>query len=52
MAGIVQRALNSNQGSEDLLLTDADKEMLFESMNQMDAQSKEEVPQIENKLVS
>jgi hypothetical protein len=52
MAGIVQRALNSNQGSDDLLLTDADKEMLFESMNQMDAQSKEEVPQIENKLVS
>ena len=35
MAGIVQRAMNSNAGSEDMLLTDADKEMLFESIQQL-----------------
>lgn len=48
MAGIVQRSLNSNQGSEDLLLTDADKEMLFESIQQLDNQSKEQLPIVEN----
>ena len=48
MAGIVQRAMNSNQGSDDLLLSDSDKEMLFQSMNELDAQVKEELPKIEN----
>ena len=48
MAGIVQRAMNSNQGSDELLLSDSDKEMLFQSMNELDAQVKEELPKIEN----
>lgn len=48
MAGIIQRSLNSNQGSEDLLLSDADKEMLFESIQQLDNQSKEQLPIVEN----
>jgi hypothetical protein len=48
MAGIVQRAMNSNQGSDDLLLSDSDKEMLFQSMNELDAKVKEELPKIEN----
>jgi hypothetical protein len=47
MAGIVQRAMNSNQGSDDLLLSDSDKEMLFQSMNELDAKVKEELPKIE-----
>jgi hypothetical protein len=52
MAGIVQRAMNSNQGSDDLLLSDSDKEMLFQSMNELDAQVKEELPKIENEFIS
>jgi len=48
MAGIVQRAMNSNQGSDELLLSDSDKEMLFQSMNELDAKVKEELPKIEN----
>jgi hypothetical protein len=48
MAGIVQRAMNSNTGGDDLLLTDSDKEMLFQSMNELDAKAKEELPKIEN----
>jgi hypothetical protein len=48
MAGIVQRAMNSNAGSDDLLLSDSDKEMLFQSMNELDAKVKEELPKIEN----
>ena len=48
MAGIVQRAMNSNQGSDELLLSDSDKEMLFQSMNELDAQVKVELPKIEN----
>jgi hypothetical protein len=47
MAGIVQRAMNSNTGGEDLLLSDSDKEMLFQSMNELDAKVKEELPKIE-----
>ena len=52
MAGIVQRAMNSNQGSDDLLLSDSDKEMLFQSMNELDTKAKEELPKIENELIS
>jgi hypothetical protein len=48
MAGIVQRAMNSNTGGDDLLLSDSDKEMLFQSMNELDAQVKVELPKIEN----
>jgi hypothetical protein len=48
MAGIVQRAMNSNQGSEDLLLSDSDKEMLFQSMQDLDIKAKEELPKIEH----
>jgi hypothetical protein len=40
MAGIVQRAMNSNTGEDNLLLTDSDKEMLFQSMQQLDEQAK------------
>jgi hypothetical protein len=40
--------MNSNQGSEDLLLSDSDKEMLFQSMNELDTKVKEELPKIEN----
>ena len=42
MAGIVQRAMNSNTGEDSLLLTDNDKEMLFQSMQQLDEQAKEQ----------
>jgi hypothetical protein len=52
MAGIVQRAMNSNTGGEDLLLSDSDKEMLFQSMNELDAKVKEELPKIENEFIS
>jgi hypothetical protein len=52
MAGIVQRAMNSNQGSDELLLSDSDKEMLFQSMNELDAKVKEELPKIENEFIS
>lgn len=52
MAGIVQRAMNSNQGSDDLLLSDSDKEMLFQSMNELDVKAKEELPKIENEFIS
>jgi hypothetical protein len=46
MAGIVQRAMNSNTGEDSLLLTDSDKEMLFQSMQQLDEQAKE--PPVKN----
>ena len=52
MAGIVQRAMNSNVGGDDLLLSDSDKEMLFQSMNELDAQVKVELPKIENEFIS
>ena len=52
MAGIVQRAMNSNTGGDDLLLSDSDKEMLFQSMNELDAQVKVELPKIENEFIS
>ena len=52
MAGIVQRAMNSNTGGEELLLSDSDKEMLFQSMNELDVKAKEELPKIENEFIS
>jgi hypothetical protein len=35
--------MNTNSGGEDMLLTDSDKEMLFQSMQQLDEQAKEQV---------
>ena len=52
MVGIVQRAMNSNTGGEDLLLSDSDKEMLFQSMNELDLKAKEELPKKENEFIS
>ena len=43
MAGIVQRAMNSNTGGDDLLLSDSDKEMLFQSIQDLDTKVKEEI---------
>jgi hypothetical protein len=48
MAGIVQRAMNSSNGGDELLLSDSDKEMLFQSMNELDTKAKEELPKIEH----
>lgn len=47
MAGIVQRSLSSNKGEDDFLLSDSDKEMLFESIQNIDEQVKEELPKNE-----
>jgi hypothetical protein len=44
--------MNSNTGGDDLLLSDSDKEMLFQSMNELDAQVKVELPKIENEFIS
>lgn len=53
MAGIVQRALNSNKNEDDsLLLSDSDKEMLFQSIQELDIKAKEELPKIENESIS
>jgi len=48
MAGIVQRALNSNKGEGELLLSDNEKEALFETIQQMDSQIKTELPKYES----
>lgn len=47
MAGIVQRSLSSNKGEDNFLLSDSDKEMLFESIQNIDKQVKEELPKNE-----
>jgi hypothetical protein len=44
MAGIVQRAMNSSAGEDSMLISDAEKEMLFESIQQLNSKSEEEVP--------
>jgi hypothetical protein len=43
MAGIVQRAMNSNKSDEDMLLSESDKEMLFQSIQELEVKSKEEI---------
>lgn len=43
MAGIVQRSMNSNTGGDDLLLSESDREMLFQSIQELDIKAKEEV---------
>jgi hypothetical protein len=44
MAGIVQRAMNTSSGDDGMLISDAEKEMLFESIQQLNTKSEEEVP--------
>ena len=44
MAGIVQRAMNSSAGEDSMLISDAEKEMLFESIQQLNSRSEEEIP--------
>jgi hypothetical protein len=44
MAGIVQRAMNSSASEDSMLISDAEKEMLFESIQQLNTKSEEEVP--------
>jgi len=44
MAGIVQRAMNTSSSEDSMLISDAEKEMLFESIQQLNSKSKEEVP--------
>jgi hypothetical protein len=47
MAGIVQRSLNSSKGDEEGLLSESDKEMLFQSIQELDIKVKEEIPKNE-----
>lgn len=44
MAGIVQRAMNSSPNEDNMLISDAEKEMLFESIQQLNTKSEEEIP--------
>ena len=44
MAGIVQRAMNSSSNEDSMLISDAEKEMLFESIQQLSSKSEEEIP--------
>ena len=44
MAGIVQRAMNSSSSEDNMLISDAEKEMLFESIQQLNTKSEEEIP--------
>lgn len=44
MAGIVQRAMNSSSNEDSMLISDAEKEMLFESIQQLNNKSEEEIP--------
>jgi hypothetical protein len=44
MAGIVQRAMNATSSDDGMLISDAEKEMLFESIQQLNSKSEEEVP--------
>ena len=44
MAGIVQRAMNSSSNEDSMLISDAEKEMLFESIQQLNTKSEEEIP--------
>lgn len=43
MAGIVQRALNNSKNEEEFILSDSDKEMLFQSIQDLDTKVKEEI---------
>ena len=41
MAGIVQRAMTTNTGGDDMLLSDKDKEILFQSLHELDTNVKQ-----------
>lgn len=43
MAGIIQRALNNSKNEEEFILSDSDKEMLFQSIQDLDTKVKEEI---------
>jgi hypothetical protein len=44
MAVIVKRAMNTSSSEDSMLISDAEKEMLFESIQQLNTKSEEEVP--------
>lgn len=48
MAGIVQRALNSKSTEDDGFLSDSDKEMLFQSIQELEVKSNEELPKVKD----
>lgn len=48
MAGIVQRALNSKSTDDEGFLSDSDKEMLFQSIQELEVKSNEELPKIKD----
>jgi hypothetical protein len=48
MAGIVQRALNSKSTDDEGFLSDSDKEMLFQSIQELEIKSNEELPKIKD----
>jgi hypothetical protein len=48
MAGIVQRSMSVKSSEESDFLTDSDKELLFQSMQQLDEQSKVNNPTLQN----
>jgi len=41
MAGIVQRAMTTSTGGDDMLLSDKDKEILFQSLHELDTNVKQ-----------
>jgi len=43
MAGIVQRSINSSNNNDEVLLSESDREMLFQSIQELDTKAKEEV---------
>ena len=47
MASVVQRALNSKAADSDELLSDADKEMLFQSLQEMNKSTEEDTIKLE-----
>lgn len=47
MAGIIQRAMNTKNSEESDFLSDKDKEMLFQSIQQLDEQVKNDTPLIQ-----
>ena len=43
MAGIVQRSINSSNNNDEVLLSESDREILFQSIQELDTKAKEEV---------
>jgi hypothetical protein len=46
MAGIVQRAMTNNNPNEEGLLSDRDKELLFEEINKVQLEANQPVKQL------